>query len=192
MTHHLLTRFLLAAGTLATVAHAQPSIVSLGMGVSDLSADGNTVAGTFYDAAAPGGNPVCTWTKGVGLRRTGGIQRNAQIRASDDANALSYADYNFQNFGNLSYGTPDGYARTSLTYRWTPATGPVNCGLAANGNRCDFTINTPYDISGNPSAGSATTPSPAPTCNCRSPSRPRPPRRPPPPFAPTPSTSMVA
>jgi hypothetical protein len=149
MMHLSLPRLIFVAGGLSTLAAAQPSIVSLGMGVSDISADGNTIAGTFYDASMPGGYPVCTWTKGVGLRRTTGIQRDGQIRFSDDGDSISYGDYNYQNLGNLSYGTPGAYARTSLTYRWSPTSGAVNCGLPANGNRCDFTINTPYDISGN-------------------------------------------
>jgi hypothetical protein len=150
MTHRQfrLTPLVFAAG-IASSVYAQPSIVSLGLGVSDLSADGNTVAGTFYDAAAPNGYPVCTWTKGVGLRRTTARLQDAQIRCSDDGNAICYGDYNYENYGNLSYGQPGWFARTSITHRWSPASGPVNCGLPANGNRCDFNINTPYDISGN-------------------------------------------
>jgi hypothetical protein len=140
---------LLSAVSLAATAVAQPSIISLGMGVSDLTGDGNTIAGTFYDAAAPGGYPVCTWTRGVGVRRTSAITRDGSIRCSESGNEISYGDYNFENIGNLSYGQPGWYARTAITHRWSPTSGPVNCGMPANGNRCDFNINTPYDISGN-------------------------------------------
>ncbi|MEY3231555.1 MAG: hypothetical protein RL689_1644 [Planctomycetota bacterium] len=152
MNLHARSRRSLAAGllplALATAASAQPSVIMLGMGGSDMTPDGNTVAGTFYDASTRS-HPVCTWTRGVGLRRTPGAIRSGLVRASATANELSYNDYNYENKGNFSYRFPGMFNETSIAHRWSSASGSFNLGPAANGARCDYNINTAFDISGN-------------------------------------------
>ena len=140
----------LAAGA----ASAVPSFVYTGITPSDISSDGGFVAGTFYDAAR-NLYPVMRYTVGGTAFDTGGANVSGVVRCSDDGMAISYTGYNFENLNNASntivYNSTiaNMWERTSIAHFWSAAGGNVNLGCASNGNNCDFTINTAYDISGN-------------------------------------------
>jgi hypothetical protein len=137
----------------AFAALAQPSLVIVGMANFDLTANGNTSVGVVYDASIEQYR-VIRWTRGQGALDTGGRFTDGEVRCSDDGSSLAYGDYNHENLNNatnsITYNIaiPEMWRRTSVSHRWTSSTGPVNLGPAANGNRCDFNINTAYDISG--------------------------------------------
>jgi hypothetical protein len=147
--------FAVAAAMIVSIsgkALAEPSLVVVQMGVSDISADGNTVCGTAYDAASER-YVIVKWTRGVGTTLTSARLSDGQARMSDDGSIISYGDYNTENLNNstnsITYGSAEGWKKTDVSHFWTAALGSVNMGPASNGYRCDFDINSPYDISGN-------------------------------------------
>ena len=128
------------AGTLSVLA-SPPALVLTGQIGSDLSADGQTAVGTFWNAAL-GEYVIHTYTRGVGAMSTGSIVDNDPIHCSADGMAISFNAYDLQNVAGL--GTDRYSPRT-----WTLAGGETNFGKPPTGTSCDaFTFNA-NDISGN-------------------------------------------
>jgi hypothetical protein len=140
-------------GTIA-LCGAQPALVMTGMAATDVSPNGLTFVGSLYNAGIED-SMVIKYTRGGGLFNTGGIDEAGVPRMSSDTNSISYTNYNYANLNNatnsITYNPaiPNMWERTSVMHRWSSTGGNVNIGPSPTGNRCDFSINTAYDISGN-------------------------------------------
>jgi len=142
--------WMLFAGA-AAPALAQPSMVIMGLGGTDLSPDGATVLGSYYDAASQKGR-LAKFNIVSGLSEVSVPDLAGIARFSTDLQTVLYTGYNLENFNNstnsITYGTPTQYQTTGLACTWRSGIGRSNLGVSPTGNRCDYTINAPYDISG--------------------------------------------
>jgi hypothetical protein len=151
MSKHRILALSLAAG-LPAIALAQPSLLFTGFGPASMTPDGQTVAGAIYDAGTEQSRLV-KFNRTTGYVDLGGNIEGAGISISADGNAISYTDYNRQNLNNatnsITYNPaiPNMWERTAISYRWSSTGQHQNLGVSSTGNRCDFSINTPYDIS---------------------------------------------
>ena len=153
-----------------TTAMAEPKLVvtSLSEGIS---ADGNKAVGYLFDYSIPGYTPY-VWQRGVGYSSLPGTGfGNDPIHASADITTFATGLPNTSNWGNLNCFTgydPDTGAPNpqitpclipNIAHRYTTATGWVNTGSLPRfqdpdtgrffgGTRCDFTINSANDLSG--------------------------------------------
>ncbi len=143
---------LLAALALAAPALAQPVLIEARIGGSDISADGNTILGGYYNAETnlP---EILKLTLGGDIFRIPIVPRDGGLTMSDDLSIVAYAGGNLENVNNalnsIAYSQPNQWETVSLGRTWSLATGDVNRGIHPNGNRCDYTINTAADLSGN-------------------------------------------
>lgn len=164
---------------IVNAALAQPQMVHVGFGIQDLTADGQTAVGLFYDRPIEE-YAVAKYTRGIGVVEIPGAVPggNLTLRCSDDAGALSLHMDNIEDWGDLNcfnsnYEPPNPPPCTyvpAIAHHWTENTGWVNCGsfpyneivqtytcgsddpaqytVRVGGTRCDFSINTPNDVSG--------------------------------------------
>lgn len=158
---------------------AQPAMVNVGISISDLTADGQTVVGLIYDRPV-NEDAVVVYTRGGAVTKIPGavVGGNEQLHASDDASAFALEMDNIENWGelncfnsNLEPDDPEPCTYIpAISHHWTANTGWVNCGsfptnevvqsytcgsdaptdytVRIGGTRCDFSINSPGDISG--------------------------------------------
>jgi hypothetical protein len=115
-------------------------LINLGMGSDDMTADGQTVIGSLYEADI-NKYILYTWSQAAGATRLGIEAGQGATRISSDASVVVHAGYNIENLG--------GFSNATITRRWTQATGSVNLGLIPGGSSCDSTINQPGDMSRN-------------------------------------------
>ncbi|MFN7375200.1 MAG: GC-type dockerin domain-anchored protein [bacterium] len=153
-----------------TTAMAEPKLVvtSLSEGIS---ADGTKAVGYLFDYSIPGYTPF-VWQRGVGYSSLPGTGfGNDPIHASADITTFATGLPNTANWGNLNcftgYNPTTGAPEPQITpclipniaHRYTAATGWVNTGSLPRfqdpdtgrffgGTRCDFTINSANDLSG--------------------------------------------
>jgi uncharacterized membrane protein len=169
-------RLLASAGIAlgACAASAQPVLVINGL-PDDLSASGNKTAGLFFDATLAE-YVTYVWERGVGYTRIPGAGLSAEpIRGSSDLsvlatgklNADNWADINCFNgycaFGDCTPGEPlpppSPCQIPTIAHTWSAGSGWVNAGSidrtldAATGRyfggtRCDSSVNTANDLSG--------------------------------------------
>ncbi len=166
------TPTLLALASLASItaiAAAQPKLVITSIN-DDLAGNGNSVTGWAYDGAIPG-YAAMKWTRGVGFQRLPGVAPGSggPIFCSGDGSVLAASMDNNANWGGLNcfpgYDSAGNLkvlqnpcSMPSITHRYTAGTGWVNAGSLPRtvdgatgrmigGTRCDFTINSPADIS---------------------------------------------
>ena len=161
---------LASLGTMNAAVFAQPKLVSIPIN-SDLATNGNVVSGYIYDGALKEHVPF-TFTRGVGFSRIPGIAPGggSALCVSSNGSVLASGMDNLSNWGDLNCFT--GYTSTgaprpattpcsypSIAHRYTQASGWVNAGSLARtldsatgrwvgGTRCDSTVNTVYDLSG--------------------------------------------
>ncbi len=164
---------LVCAG-LASVAAAQPKLVITGL-VGDMTAAGNAVSGTAYDASVARHVPF-TWSRGGGFTRVPGAYLSGSggsLYCSSDLSVLAMTSDNIADWGGLNCFT--GYNTTTgapnpppsgpctmrvIPHRWTAATGWVNTGSfprypdpetgrMVGGTSCDATIASANDLSAN-------------------------------------------
>ncbi len=169
---------LLATTISAAVASAQPHLINVGIGIDDMTSDGQTVIGKIYDRPVFE-DAVVTYTRGGSIVRIPGavVGGNEVLRSSDDGTAMSLHMDNVDDWGDLNcfdsnYNGDNPEPCTyvpAIAHHWTSNTGWVNCGsfptnevvqnydcvsgtfpytVRIGGTRCDFSINTPNDISG--------------------------------------------
>ncbi len=159
----------------SAVALAQPTLIVNGL-ADDMSSDGTKSIGYLFDYSIPAYVPY-TWQRGVGYSTVPGTDFGTDaLRASNDFSAISTGKSNISNWGNLNcfsgycaFGDcvpgeplppPSPCMIPSIAHRYTTATGWVNTGSVPRlqdagtgrffgGTRCDSTINTANDISGN-------------------------------------------
>jgi hypothetical protein len=156
LSKRLLVASLVTASGVACVAtaSAQPSLVMTGFPPSALSPNGEIVGGTIYNSATDSASLV-RWSRTGGFTNLGSNVESSFIMMSNDGNAMAYHNNNFENINNAANSIlynpaiPNMWERTAITWRWTQANGHLNCGMWSSANRCDFSINTPSDISGN-------------------------------------------
>jgi hypothetical protein len=159
-------------------ALAQPVLVLHSLIGGDLSADGNSAVGLLFDAQVEE-YKVYSWQRGVGYTAIAGSGFSAEpIRASNDLSVLATGQLNTANWGNINcfngYCFIEGDTCTLgdplpppspcqipyITHRWTSATGWTNLGSLPRtldpvtnrffgGTRCDSTVNSVGDVSGN-------------------------------------------
>ena len=142
---------LLLALAAASPALAQPTIIMMGLGGNDISPDGRTVLGGFYDAENIRGRVVLhNWFTGTVLP-TDVQPLSGTMRMSADSSVISYEGPNIEAFNNslnsIVYDAANPAASCSLATVWTAANGRQNLGVHTNGNRCGTSINTAADIS---------------------------------------------
>ncbi len=169
----------LAALALASIgAHtalAQPTLIVNGL-ADDMSSDGTKSTGYLFDYSIPAYVPY-TWQRGVGYSIVPGSGFGSDLlRGSSDLSVLSTSMNNVTDWGNLNCF--NGYCAwgdcvpgeplpppapcmiPTIAHRYSTATGWVNTGSVPRlldagsgryfgGTRCDSTINTANDISGN-------------------------------------------
>ncbi|MCB9854096.1 MAG: hypothetical protein H6818_00300 [Phycisphaerales bacterium] len=161
----------------ATVVSAQPTYINLGrISGGDISADGNAVVGSLLDSSIDEGL-VTVWHRGDSVEFLPGGFAEGTIFASSDLSALAMQKGNLDDWGDLNCFLGNEVAPQNppcsirnISHRWTLGTGWVNCGsfprsqvtvdyscngaplapvnVWIGGTRCDFTINSPNDISG--------------------------------------------
>jgi hypothetical protein len=142
---NLMTLGIAAAG-LAFPAMGQ-QLICVGMGAQDIASNGQTTLGFVYEADI-GQNILYTWNRAAGGNRTGVLlQGQGAVRISSDGMVIGHPGYNVENLGGLAYSRTQGWLSTSLTRRWTLATGSVNLGIQPSGSACDTNINTPAAMS---------------------------------------------
>lgn len=132
----------LALVLVSGAAFAQPTMVMTGIGNSRITDDGMGAVGGVYHSAVDD-SVVYRFQRGIGgLPLVGRYAYGAQVVCNSDASVVAVGMLNVSNVGGL--GTD-----REIAHRWTSATGWQNIGMLPNGNRCDFNINTAYDVSGN-------------------------------------------
>ncbi len=138
--------------SLAAAAFAQPVLIEARMGGADISADGNTILGGYYNAETES-SEILKLTLGGPIVRIPIVPIDNGLHMSDDLSVIAYAGANFENLNNslnsITYSIPNQWDRVALARTWSLASGDLNRGIHTNGNRCDFTYNTAADISGN-------------------------------------------
>ncbi|HPF37808.1 MAG TPA: hypothetical protein P5081_10765 [Phycisphaerae bacterium] len=167
----------LAALAITTIASAQPTYINLGRVTSgDISADGDAVVGSLLDSSI-GEGLVSVWRRGQGVEFLPDGFAEGPIFASTDLSALAMSKDNIDDWGDLNCFLGNEAAPQmepcslrNIAHRWSMGTGWLNCesfprsqvtmDYACNGaplapvdvwiggTRCDFTINSPNDISG--------------------------------------------
>jgi hypothetical protein len=162
-------------GFAATAAVAQPVLVINGL-PDDLSANGTKTTGLFFDATIAE-YVTYVWERGVGYTRVPGTGLSAEpIRGSSDLSVLATGKANTSDWGALNcfngycaFGDctpgeplppPSPCQIPTIAHSWSSATGWVNAGSVARtldaatgryfgGTRCDSSINSANDLSGN-------------------------------------------
>lgn len=131
-------------------AVAQPTLLVTGFGASTLSRDGRTLYGGVYDSEFDTYRMVRS-EYGVSTTFIPVADYGNIYGLSADQSVIGYEGYNFENLNNaantITYGFDGQWNQTRLACTWT-AEGRSNLGVAPTGSRCDYTINTPYDLSG--------------------------------------------
>jgi uncharacterized membrane protein len=156
------------------VAVAQPVLVVNGL-TDDMSSDGRKTTGLFFDATTEQ-YAIYTWERGVGFTRINGTGLSIEpIRASSDLSVLATGKQNDTNWADLNcfagycaFGDcvpgeplppPSPCSIPTIAHSWTSGGGWVNAGSIEReldaatgrffgGTRCDSTINSVNDLSG--------------------------------------------
>lgn len=137
----------------AAPALAQPTLFEVRMGPTDISPDGNTVLGGFYNAETNSADVMKFTLVGGAIVRIPITPVSGVLTMSDDTNTVLYEGGNLENINNalnsITYSAPDQWESVAVATTWSESTGRVNRGVFPNGNRCDYTINTAADLSAN-------------------------------------------
>lgn len=138
-------RNLLSIGTIAAIAGAgsafgQATMIMPGVGINDLSIDGDVAVGQIYNAAIDE-YEMYKYVRGTGaVLLPGGYWEDGTVTTNFDGTVLSTGMFNLENIGG--FGT-----NRTIAHRWN-GTVWQNIGILPGGNRCDFNINTANDTSG--------------------------------------------